>query len=653
MTSLYIASLFLPLAAAIFAILFRNSKEAHLATQLLFAASGACGVGAAIMFFMSGQPVVPIFATAMFSFAISPFAAFFLALVSLGVLLTSVYAIESLNRYRDIYSLPWLALATALFIVGMQSTLMMTTVVGFLIAWELMSIAAYFLVIADREEESLNAGFSYFIMTHIGFAALVAGFLILAGGYPLATWHNVMLTAAALPQWALTLAFGLLFVGFGSKAGLVPLHQWLPQAHPQAPSHASALLSGVMLKVALFGFIQSLFLFPSIPLSWGIAILVVGLASAFFGVLHAVVESDIKRALAWSSIENMGLIFSAVGASVVVRAISPEIGQIISEALTIFVVLHVINHFLFKSGLFMAAGAVASSVHSRDMDRMGGLAQRWPLFSGIFLVLALSAAALPPLGTFFGEWMYLQSLAVMLVGLPFPLSIGAGLMLAILAGVSGLAVFAFVKMFSSVFLGRARSEHAEHAGDMSRLLMWPPLVCAALSVLSGFFAFPYLAQMFSVGGALTDRIAVAEGASVNAWALAIVVGIFAVALVVIARSLKVPVRITDTWDCGQPLTPRMEYTGTGFSAPIRFFFRSFLVTRKELVATPVSPRNRWIAAKRLDWSVTSAWERYLYLPVGDAFLTLAGYVRRLQSGVIQMYLLLVVIALITAFVFAL
>ncbi|MBI5456301.1 hypothetical protein HY969_01040 [Candidatus Kaiserbacteria bacterium] len=651
--SLFMLSFVFPGIAAFVALISRKGDIGNIASQSLFALGGLCGILGAALFYASGEAGIAVLDVPLFGLVVGRLSVFFFAIISVGVLLTSLYAIEGLRPYKNAYSLHWLAVASAFFIVGMQGVVLASSVVGFLIAWELMSVAAYFLVIADRSDDSLQAGLFYFVMTHIGFASLVAGFLVLSGGNAFANWQQVALTASALSPAVLAAAFALLFVGFGSKAGLVPLHQWLPMAHPQAPSHASALLSGVMLKVAIFGFIQSLFLFPAIPASWGAVVLVVGLSSAFFGVLHAVVESDIKRVLAWSSIENMGLIFSGIGAAMILRTLPFEAGPALASAIAIFIALHIVNHFLFKSGLFMAAGAIVSSVHSRDMDVMGGLAQKWPLFSGIFLALALSAAALPPFGTFFGEWMYLQSVALALVGLPLPYSVGAGLVLAIIAGVSGLAIFAFVKMFSSVFLGRARDESAEHVRPLPSLVLLSPGITAFALALSGVLAFPFFSARFILNESVFQHVAIVEGASINSWIVwGLVAGLFGLAFL-FSRAIGARIRITDTWDCGQPLTPRMQYTATGFSAPIRFFFRSFLVSRKEMLVVPISPENPWIARRSLDWIVTSAWERFLYRPITSGILYLAGYARKLQSGVIQLYLLLVVLTLVAAFIFAL
>ena len=419
-----------------------------------------------------------------------------------------------------------------------------------------------------------------------------------------------------------------------------------------------------MLKVALFGFLQAIGLFPIIPLSWAITIVTVGLVSALFGSIHAAVENDAKRLLAWSSIENMGIIFSGVGAFFLIQGlVDPRIAGPLVAGAILFVAIHTLNHFLFKTGLFMAVGAVASKTHTRDLDLLGGLAQKWPLFSGVFLALSLAAAALPPLGTFFGEWAYFQALAVSIAVSSPGSAVGFAAMLSILALVGGLAIFAYVKMFSAIFLGRARSIHAEHSEPLPILLVLPSAACAMLSVVVGLVAFPLLTSYtapLSRGGVslvapwIGDTVMVAH-AAINPWLISyVMIGIVTV-LMVFRRtmtSMRTP-RITDTWDCGAPLTARMQYTATGFSAPLRFFFRSILLSRKELKIVPVSAENPWIAGKELVWSISSFWEQVLYRPIGRAIEYGSHIVRRLQSGVIQMYLILILCALVGTFIFAL
>ncbi len=650
---LFAIALVLPLVGAVLSLATRRFSWNNTVVQLIFVLSGLSGLIAGACFFTllgvgEGVPLSFRFFGLM-SIALSSMQVFFLMLVYGGTFLTSLYAIQSLPPYKAVYAVSWLNISSAFFIVGMQATVMSPSLFTFLFFWELMSVAAYFLVIADRSDESLSAGWLYLVMTHIGFACIASGFLILANGSLFASWSDIAFGAASMQPLALASAFALLFAGFGSKAGLVPLHQWLPYAHPQAPSGSSALLSGVMLKVALFGFIQAVALFPFVPFYLALLVIGVGLLSAFLGALRAVVENDAKRVLAWSSIENMGLVFSALGLYLIAEGSMDAAVSALAPSIALFIALHVINHFLFKSGLFMAVGVVASNTHTRNLDDLGGLAGRWPLFAGIFLALSLAAAALPPFGTFFGEWVYFQTLASGMAVSAF--SGGSfALMLAVLALVGGLSIFGYVRMFSAIFLGRARTVHAENAQPLPLLLSLPPLLCVLLSVAVGLFLFPMLSAPGALSGValIFANTTIVGGVSMNAWLLLSSVFVIAVLLLISRWFLtnRNAVRITDTWDCGQPLTARMQYTATGFSSPIRFFFKSILMSEKELVALPVSAGNPWIVRRRLVWSLTSFFEYWLYRPIGIGVVAVSHVIKKLQNGVIQMYLLFVICALV-------
>lgn len=621
--------------------------------QALLIAGGVCGLGAAAAFaFLNPQGG----SLALFGghFALSLPASFFFGLVSLGTLLSSLFAIGYLPRYALSLSFREVNLAFAFFVIGMCAVVLADSPAAFLFFWEVMSVAAYFLVIADKSEDSLKAGFIYFVMTQMGFFCLLAGFLLLSQGELFVPWEVLRGTAPLLGAKTLMCAFFLLFAGFGSKAGLVPLHQWLPYAHPQAPSHASALLSGSMLVVALYGFLNASLLFPSIPLSWALVVILVGLLSALFGALHAAVESDAKRLLAYSSIEHMGLLFAATG---VLFGLMNSGGHVIIEVLKaglfVFIIFHTANHFFFKTGLFLSIGAIMSETHTRDLDEMGGLARAWPIFSGVVLVLSLSAAALPPFGTFFSEWLLVQSLAhAAAVFSPLFAIIGA-VMLAVVGLVAGLALFASVKMFATLFLGRPRTAHAEKVKPLPLTLTIAPALCAVCSAVSGFAVMPFIAPRLgaAMSSPLTDTSFL--NATINVWYVLCFFMFAGGAAYLIQLFTVKKVRTTGTWDCGAPLTPRMQYSATGFAAPIRFFFRMLLVTKKDLVSVPASASNPWITAKRLDWSVNSIWERWFYARIGAGVLAAAHFIRRLQSGVVQAYLLLVLVTLVVTLILAL
>ena len=403
-----------------------------------------------------------------------------------------------------------------------------------------------------------------------------------------------------------------------------------------------------MLSVALFGFLEVMRVMPVMHITWAFAVIVIGLTSAVFGSIHAAIENDGKRLLAWSSIEHMGLLFSAVGVIVALHALGAnQITVVLERAILLFVFFHAANHLLFKAGLFMSVGAIASETHTHDLDLMGGLAREWPVFSAFVLVLALAAATLPPFGVFFGEWMYVQALAIAIAQMPPMVATVAALMLAVISLTAGLALFASVKMFSMIFLGRPREEHAEDIQSLPFMMTAPIAACTVLAALSGLALAPLLASQ-----ARAFNITIVPGAIVNPpYIMAFIVFVFGLVGIVWYMSRR-SMRITGTWDCGTPLTPRMQYTATGFSAPVRFFFRMFLVVDKQIVTTAMSPENPWIARRTLVWSVHSIWEHWVYQHIGRYLLLAAQFVRRLQNGVVQMYLLLVVLTLLITVAFA-
>ena len=660
---LLFASLGLTLIAGIFGLFGKNSKTFNTivgAINMLGAALGAYGAGAFLFWQdrgLFGASMVPVLDLARFfpflpahALSVDLLAAYFLLLVNVGVFLAAWFSISYLPRETHKYRFPWLHMATALFVFGMQLTLISGTPLLFLFAWEVMSFAAYFLVIADRTNESIKAGFSYVIMTQLGAACLIAGFAIVSGGNMNALFLQLPPVAGA----AATVGLILLMIGFAAKAGIFPFHEWLPAAHPQAPSSASALMSGVMLKVALYGLLRTFETVAhfSIPLPVIFVFLALTLFTAFYGALMAAVESDLKRALAWSSVENMGLMFSMAAMVALFFSLG---GGGAAGAVWIALLIFAFCHMLFKSGLFMAAGALISQTHTRDLDLMGGLAKKWPLFSGIFLALGLCAAALPPAGTFYGEWIFMTAVAS---------SIGAGavlgliltIVISVFALAAGLAAFAMVKIFAGAFLAKPRSEHAAKVGAMPLALYASPLVAGALCIALGIALPHFLRGVFpNAEGAMFVGSSLLVG-GISFSPLVVVLSLIAVILAVfLLRSVfgSRQRRLTDTWDCGSPLTSRMEYTATAFAAPPRFFFRLFTLPWKKLSAEPVSPDNRWIVKMKLELGSRSIAETFIYRPVGRVIDVFAGRVKRLQNGVVQFYLALIFVALVVTLIIAL
>lgn len=657
---LFVCSLVGPLVAGLLAITAKKDGAGQQLVQYVFAASAAAGLLFAGHLIWSSlvQGAAPLAVILPwldgFQMTLDGWAGFFLLLVNGGVLLASLFAVKYLPHYASEYSLSSLNVASALFIFGMQATILSSSVLAFLCFWEVMSLSAYFLVIADRKEDSLRAGLLYLIMTHLGFACLLVGMFTLAQGNPSITIAGLALQASTLPMSQLGIAFFFLLAGFGSKAGLVPLHQWLPYAHPQAPSNSSALMSGVMLKVALYGFLRFVvLLFPGVPTAWAMVVLFVGLLSAFFGVLHASVENDLKRLLAWSSIENMGIVFAAIGLALIFRSHGLSMAPLLVVAL-----LHSLNHAIFKSGLFLSAGSIISEIHTRNLNHLGGLAQAWPGLSKWFLGLVFAAAALPPFGTFYGEWLLLQNVAGSMSAFPLQIRIVFVCVLAVMGLVGGLAIFTFVNVFSAIFLGRPRSEHAGHVKALPTLLVMPAAVCAIASLVVGLFVSPIthlLNQLVVMQQSSTVSLSLqTAGGMVNPLSLLLALIIIGAGVMFVRRfSMNNAIRETGTWDCGQPITPRMEYTPSGFSAPVRFFFRSLLLSRNRMHTEQVVPGNKWIVSRKLEWSTHSVWEEFFYRPIIKTVMRISERTKRLQSGIVQFYLLLILVTLVIVLVVAL
>lgn len=647
-----------PLIAGLLGLSGKNSRVLNATVQALFMVGGLAGaLGAALFLWSSGRGAVPasVDPSSVFAFLpvgyfrIDTLSAFFLFIVNLGSAFSAWFAASYLPRYSSAYRFSWVNAATGLFVAGMSMTVGAGNVMVFLFAWELMSLSAYFLVIAERTEAALKAGLSYLAMTQVGAACLFAGFAVLSGGNLASSISGLGADGAASIA-----GFLLLFAGFAAKAGIFPLHEWLPAAHPQAPSNSSALMSGVMLKIALYGLLRVLMTVFGFSLPLWVALLVValGLVTGFYGAVRAAAETDIKRALAWSSMENLGLMFAMSGTVVLLVAIG-EAGA--ASFAFIAVLAFALNHAVFKTGLFMAAGAIVALVHTRDTDAMGGLARRYKAFSAVFLALAFAASALPPMGTFFAEWLFLQNISQGIFAASVPIALLIVAIISMFALVSGLAAFAFVKMFCVIFLSKPRSARAEAPEPLGAGLFAPIGAAAAMSFALAL-ALPSILGMIwpSASGAFGDGLSLGVGsASVSPTGIAALFAGAAIVASCVRIFAKRKIKLTDTWGCGAPLDSRMEYTATGFAAPIRHFFRFAVLPWKKLSSERMAPDNRYMTANRLEHGITELAERYVYSYVHDAVNFFSSKVRRLQSGVVQFYLALIFVALVVTIIVAL
>ncbi len=548
----------------------------------------------------------------------------------------------------------------------------------FLIAWEIMALSAYCLVSFEHEKpETRSAGVLYFVMSHIGTGCLILGFLLLfqaagqASGnfdlnaYSFASFHNL---GDKMSPGSRDAAFVLFLIGFGIKAGIVPLHTWLPAAHPVAPSNVSAFLSGVIIKTGIYGLTRVFFDFLGTPpMWWGVTVLAIGTISAVLGVLYALMQHDLKRLLAYHSIENIGIILMGFGASLMFL----NTGHPLLATLALIAGLyHTINHAVFKGLLFLGAGAVLQATHTRDMEHLGGLVKRMPQTAFFFLIGAVAISALPPLNGFVSEWLTYQSLLQgfgstdSLLRLMFP--IGG----ALLALTSALAAACFVKAFGITFLAQPRSEAAAQAHEAPVTMLLGQAVLVATCVFLGLFPTLFLRALDPLTQQLTglqisQQLTLANGlvlAGVNqagGTVSTLGIAVLGVALLFIpfaswlAFGQKTKTRIGPTWDCGlKGLTPRMEYTATGFSKPIRMIFKALFRPRRE-VQREYDFSPYFTTSIRFEAHVEEVFETRIYRPLQRQVLRLSRRMRALQAGSLQAYLIYIFITLLLLLLFAL
>jgi formate hydrogenlyase subunit 3/multisubunit Na+/H+ antiporter MnhD subunit len=537
-----------------------------------------------------------------------------------------------------------LCLQYHLFLASMGFVLLADDAYAFMVAWETMALSSYFLVTTQHSlGEIRRAGFLYLLIAHVGAIGILLAFGVMQGG----SWQftfDAMRGAHLTPVWA-TAAFLLALFGFGAKAGLVPLHVWLPEAHPAAPSPVSALMSGVMLKTAVYGVLRVTFDLLGAPQWWwGVLVLCVGLFSALYAVVFAAAQTDMKRLLAWSSIENVGIIFTGLGLAMVFHGV----GMPGLAALALIASLsHTLNHAFMKSLLFCGTGAVLHSTGERNLGRLGGLIHRMPWVAWLSLIGALALAGLPPLNGFVSEWLLLQAFLfahqVPETFINMLLPLGA----ALVALAAALAAYVMVKFFGVIFLGQPRETtllHAHDAGVLERIgLLWLALGCITLGLIPtqvvgemrtvvrqlAHVDLPDPTAPWWLLEPLPGRLASYSG----------VVLLLAVTAVVLLTLLGVRlfyhqrVRRAAPWDCGfARLDARMQDTAEGFGQPIRHIFEPFFAMQRELPSPfDRAPRYRVSIADRI-------WQRF-YEPLGSLVQRVADAFSVLQQGRIATYLL--------------
>jgi formate hydrogenlyase subunit 3/multisubunit Na+/H+ antiporter MnhD subunit len=544
------------------------------------------------------------------------------------------------------------------FLAAMGGVLLADDAYSFMVAWESMALTSYFLVTTQhRIREIRHAGFLYLLIAHLGSIGILLSFGVMQGGSWLFTF-DAMRAADLAPGWA-SAAFLLAMLGFGAKAGLVPMHVWLPEAHPAAPSPVSALMSGVMLKTAIYGVLRVTFDLLEDPLWWwGLVALTFGLFSALYGIVFAAVQTDMKRLLAFSSIENVGLLFTGVGLSLVFHSA----GLNAPAALALIAVLyHAINHSFMKSLLFVGTGAVLHATGQRNLGRLGGLIHRMPWVAWTTLIGALAIAGLPPLNGFVSEWLLLQAFLsaheVPRLFLNMLLPLGT----AVVALAAALAGYVMVKFFGVVFLGQPRETAlaaAHDAGWRERIgMLWLAAGCVAFGllpnqVISMLALVPVQLGLLEPGTTfgrwwLLDPVAERDASYAPLVFLAIVLLCVGATIFVVSRVYRRRVRRAAPWDCGfVRLDARMQDTAEGFGQPIRHIFEPFFGIRRELPSrADPAPQYRVVISDRI-WNG-------VYVPLGNLVQHLARVAVQLQQGRISTYLVYSLVTLLVLLAFVL
>lgn len=581
-------------------------------------------------------------------FRLDSLAALFLIVVNLGGLTASLYGL-GYGRHEEAPGrvLPFFPV----FLAGMNLVVLADDAFTFLLTWELMSLASWALVMAHhRKRDNAKAGYIYLLMASFGTLALLLAFGLLAGpdgGYA----FDAMRSSAPTPVVSAAV-LALALIGAGSKAGLVPLHVWLPLAHPAAPSHVSALMSGVMTKVAVYGFVRIVFDLLGPPLWWwGAVVLLLGGITAVLGVLYALMQHDLKRLLAYHTVENIGIVFIGLGLALSFQANDMRLPASLALTAALF---HVFNHSLFKSLLFFGAGAVLEATGERDMEHLGGLIHRMPLTAIAFLVGSVAISALPPFNGFVSEWLTFQAILLSPQLPQWLLKFMVPAVGAMLALSAALAAGCFVKAFGVTFLGRARTRMAETAKETAAFSLAAMAILVLLCLIAGILPAYFIDALAPVTQLLLGaRLPVQEHLQ---WLMIVPIsetrgsynGLLLFTLIALAGFIAVDVihrrashrlRRSAAWDCGFPdASPATQYTSGSFAQPIRRVFGSLVFLAREEVDMPapgeMRPAKFHVHMRDLIWDT-------LYAPVESVVRVVANWLSKVQFWTIRAYLAMV------------
>jgi formate hydrogenlyase subunit 3/multisubunit Na+/H+ antiporter MnhD subunit len=637
------------LAIGLAGLMAPRSIELVAKTLFPFGAVVSFLVGTAALMFLGDTPETAVLAiglpTLPFHLRLDNLTAVFALLIGFASLGISVYA-AGYFRKGEGATPGLLCFEYHFFLASMLMVLLADDAYAFMVAWEGMALSSFFLVTTDHRHEAIRrAGYLYLLIAHVGAIAILLSFGVMTGGAGDYTFAG-MRAQELSPFWA-SAAFLLALVGFGAKAGLVPVHVWLPEAHPAAPSPVSAMMSGVMLKTAIYGLLRVSFDLVGTPLWWwGVVAMTVGLVTALFGVLYSTVQSDMKRLLAYSSIENIGLLAVGIGLTLMFHAYDMEALAALSMTAVLY---HCLAHAGFKSLLFLCTGSVLHATNERSLGKLGGLIQRMPWVAWLALLGVIASAGLPPLSGFVSEWLLLQAF-LFSPGLPHSwLNMIVPVAAAVVALVAAIAGFAMVKFHGIIFLGQMREPnliHAHDAGPWERTgLVW----LAALTLLLGILPSTVIglidaatqqllgtglaAKVAEHGWAMLAPISPDRASYMPLVFLATIAAAVLLGRWLVRRFYHGRLRRSEAWDCGYFFQgPRAQDTAEGFSQPIRRIFEPMF--RMERHFPSIRDEKPYYSVK-----VEDHFWHWLYLPVAKLVEWFSGLVVRVQGGRIAVYLM--------------
>jgi hydrogenase-4 component B len=641
-------------------VLFPKSKQlvAHYVAQ-------SCSIVASGIVFFVSLAQFEIFSLSNFIkmevlsslFTLTKFNSFFLAIIGLAGFITSIYALSYAKNYLGkrirILSGLW-----SLFLLSMICVLVAENAISFLFAWEIMAVVSFLFVNHESEKKGIwQAAYQYFVMTYLGTGAITIAFVIM-GSAANSIYFSDM-AKVAINGTARNWAFITAFFGFALKSGLVPLHVWLPNAHPVAPSHVSALMSGVMLKVAVYGFLLVLMILGHFELWWGILVLMIGLISGVLGSLYALMGKDIKKILAYSSVENMGIVFTGIGVFMILLAT----GHITLASIGFIAALvHTFNHSVMKTLMFMSAGSIMHSVGSKNIEEMGGIIKYMPKTAAFTLIGAMSLAALPLTSGFVGEWLTIQSFIALLKTVEaseYRLLVAFSLLLFGLTGAAALGCF--VRYFGIIFLGKARSNLVRNAHESSKYELCAFAISAFLIIFTGIqtnFVVNSVKEIITDNNFMKLPIYVENSSiAINIAGAPIVydpmhiIFFLAISFIMLLTAFKlfggkiIIQKKNLTWNCGSIPTTRQQYSATGFSKPLRRTFGFLLKPQRKRLFLE---RHHKYFGRRLKYNllIPDLFTEKLYYPIQKYTIVGSRFLRRIQIGNVQLYVGYVMVAMV-------